>query len=95
MATPSKPPLASQTGQAPPTETFPEATAHSTPKKTEGGNSPNPPSSLGEDSASFLSSSNRITGSPARSVLRFGIMTTRVTLLDGAVYTCTIESEYR
>ncbi|KAK0134167.1 Band 4.1-like protein 3 [Merluccius polli] len=62
--------------------------------QTEGWNSPNPPSSFGEDTASFLSSTSRIAGSPAR-VLRFGIMQTRVTLLDGAVYTCSIEKRVK
>ncbi|CAL8399746.1 unnamed protein product [Arctogadus glacialis] len=90
METQSDPQLASQTGQATPTDFFPAASP-----KTGGGISPNPPSSLGEDTASYLSSTSRIAGSPARSVLRFGIMQTRVTLLDGAVYTCSIEKRVR
>lgn len=47
--------------------------------------------SIGEDSASHLSSSSRIARSPARNALSFRTMQTKVTLLDGSLFTCTVE----
>ncbi|TWW70585.1 Band 4.1-like protein 3 4.1B, partial [Takifugu flavidus] len=44
-----------------------------------------------EDSTSHLSSGVRITRSPARNPLSFRMMQTRVTLLDGSLFTCTVE----
>ncbi|XP_067434272.1 band 4.1-like protein 3a isoform X2 [Thunnus thynnus] len=78
-------------------ESFPEAAAHSTPKLGgEGGPSQNQAqSSLGEDSTSHLSSSSRIARSPARNPLIFRTMQTKVTLLDGSLFTCTVEKRAR
>ncbi|XP_042255623.1 band 4.1-like protein 3a isoform X3 [Thunnus maccoyii] len=78
-------------------ESFPEAAAHSTPKLGgEGGPSQNQAqSSLGEDSTSHLSSSSRIARSPARNPLSFRTMQTKVTLLDGSLFTCTVEKRAR
>ncbi|KAM6971545.1 band 4.1-like protein 3 [Tautogolabrus adspersus] len=77
-------------------ESFPEATAHSTPKQGGGGTVPQSQaqSSLAEDSTSHLSSSSRIARSPART-LSFRTMQTRVTLLDGSLFTCIIEKRAR
>lgn len=47
--------------------------------------------SLGEDSTSHLSSSSRIAHSPARNPLSFRTMQAKVTLLDGSLFTCTVE----
>lgn len=47
--------------------------------------------SLAEDSASNLSSSSWIVRSPARNPLSFRTMQARVTLLDGSMFTCTVE----
>ncbi|GAA6234208.1 protein 4.1-like isoform X7 [Lates japonicus] len=75
-------------------ESFPEAAAHSTPKQ--GGQTQNQTqSSLAEDSTSHLSSSSRIARSPARNPLSFRTMQTRVTLLDGSLFTCTVEKRAR
>ncbi|XP_018542464.1 band 4.1-like protein 3 isoform X3 [Lates calcarifer] len=75
-------------------ESFPEAAAHSTPKQ--GGQTQNQAqSSLAEDSTSHLSSSSRIARSPARHPLSFRTMQTRVTLLDGSLFTCTVEKRAR
>ncbi|XP_033971839.1 band 4.1-like protein 3, partial [Trematomus bernacchii] len=63
-------------------ESFPEAAAHSTPKQSQA------QSSLAEDSTSHLSSS--ISRSPGR-VLSFRTMQSRVALLDGSEFTCTVE----
>uniref|UniRef100_A0A3B4YWK5 FERM domain-containing protein n=1 Tax=Stegastes partitus TaxID=144197 RepID=A0A3B4YWK5_9TELE len=52
-------------------------------------------SSLAEDSTSHLSSSSRIARSPARNPLSFRTMQTRVTLLDGSLFTCTVEKRAR
>ncbi|XP_038566998.1 protein 4.1-like isoform X4 [Micropterus salmoides] len=78
-------------------ELFPEAAAHSTPKQGgEGGPSPSQAqSSLAEDSTSHLSSSSRIARSPARNPLSFRTMQTKVTLLDGSLFTCTVEKRAR
>ncbi|XP_060920543.1 band 4.1-like protein 3 isoform X2 [Labrus mixtus] len=77
-------------------ESFPEATAHSTPKQGGGGTLPQSQaqSSLAEDSTSHLSSSSRIVRSPART-LSFRSMQTKVTLLDGSLFTCIIEKRAR
>lgn len=48
-------------------------------------------SSLAEDSESNLTTSSRITRSPVRNALSFRTMQTRVTLLDGTLFTCTME----
>ncbi|XP_071370035.1 band 4.1-like protein 3, partial [Centroberyx affinis] len=78
-------------------ESFPEAAAHSTPKQGgEGGPSQSQAqSSLAEDTASQLSSSSRIARSPARNPLSFRTMQCKVTLLDGALYSCTMEKRAR
>ncbi|XP_030613059.1 LOW QUALITY PROTEIN: band 4.1-like protein 3 [Archocentrus centrarchus] len=52
-------------------------------------------SSLAEDSASNLSSSSWIARSPARNPLSFRTMQARVTLLDGSMFTCTVEKRAR
>ncbi|KAM3593114.1 uncharacterized protein V6R79_006469 [Siganus canaliculatus] len=80
-----------------PQETFPEAAAHSTPKQVgEGGTTQSPAqSSLADDSTSLLSSSSRAARSPARNPLSFRTMQTKVTLLDGSVFTCTMEKRAR
>ncbi|XP_078100450.1 protein 4.1-like [Sander vitreus] len=73
-------------------ESFPEAAAHSTPKQGGGSHAH---SSLAEDSSSTLSSSSRIARSPARNALSFRTMQSRVTLLDGSLFTCTVEKRAR
>ncbi|XP_073344375.1 band 4.1-like protein 3a [Pagrus major] len=80
-----------------PQESFPEAAAHSTPKQGgEGGPSQSQPqSSLADDSSSHLSSNSRIARSPARNPLSFRTMQTKVTLLDGSLFTCTVEKRSR
>uniref|UniRef100_A0A671ULA4 FERM domain-containing protein n=1 Tax=Sparus aurata TaxID=8175 RepID=A0A671ULA4_SPAAU len=80
-----------------PQESFPEAAAHSTPKQ---GGEVRPPqsqprSSLADDSSSHLSSNSRIARSPARNPLSFRTMQTKVTLLDGSLFTCTVEKRSR
>ncbi|XP_071340286.1 band 4.1-like protein 3 isoform X7 [Trachinotus anak] len=78
-------------------ESFPEVAAHSTPKQG-GEGAPTQiqtQSSLGEDSTSHLSSSSRIARSPARNPLSFRTMQARVTLLDGSLFTCTVEKRAR
>ncbi|KAK1884022.1 Band 4.1-like protein 3 [Dissostichus eleginoides] len=67
-------------------ESFPEAAAHSTPKQSQA------QSSLAEDSTSHLSSS--ISRSPGRA-LSFRTMQSRVALLDGSEFTCTVEKRGR
>ncbi|XP_017297287.1 band 4.1-like protein 3a isoform X7 [Kryptolebias marmoratus] len=78
-------------------ESFPEAAAHSTPKQ--GGERDVPQSqvqsSLAEDSSSHLSSGSRTARSPAKNTLSFRTMQTRVTLLDGSLFTCTMEKRAR
>ncbi|XP_029003725.1 protein 4.1-like isoform X2 [Betta splendens] len=78
-------------------ESFPEAAAHSTPKQGGEGVSyqSRPPSVLIEDSTSQLSSSSRIARSPARNPLSFRTMQAKVTLLDGSLFTCTVEKRAR
>lgn len=44
-----------------------------------------------EDSTSHLSSGSRITRSPARNPLSFRTMQVKVSLLDGSLFTCTVE----
>ncbi|KAM7369501.1 hypothetical protein PAMP_010820 [Pampus punctatissimus] len=82
-----------QEAQSTEADSFPEATAHSTPKQgEEGGPCQNQAqSSLGKDSTSHLSLSSRITRSPGRNPLSFRTMQTKVTLLDGSLFTCTVE----
>ncbi|XP_075941368.1 band 4.1-like protein 3 isoform X3 [Anarhichas minor] len=82
-----------QEAQSKEAESFPEAAAHSTPKQGgEGGPSQSQAhSSLAEDSTSHLSSSSRIARSPARNPLSFRTMQTKVSLLDGSLFTCTVE----
>ncbi|KAM4543512.1 band 4.1-like protein 3 isoform 2-T2 [Fundulus diaphanus] len=83
--------------QPPEAESFPEAAAHSTPKQGGEGGPPQSraQSSLAEDSSSHLSSNGRIARSPARTALSFRTMQTRVTLLDGALFTCIVEKRAR
>ncbi|XP_035981530.1 protein 4.1 isoform X3 [Fundulus heteroclitus] len=83
--------------QPPEAESFPEAAAHSTPKQGGEGGPPQSraQSSLAEDSSSHLSSNGRIARSPARAALSFRTMQTRVTLLDGALFTCIVEKRAR
>ncbi|XP_040922187.1 band 4.1-like protein 3a isoform X4 [Toxotes jaculatrix] len=78
-------------------ESFPEAAAHSTPKQGGDGapTQSQAQSSFAEDSASHLSSSSRIARSPARNPLSFRTMQARVTLLDGSLFTCTVEKRAR
>ncbi|XP_077952632.1 band 4.1-like protein 3 isoform X42 [Gasterosteus aculeatus] len=78
-------------------ESFPEAAAHSTPRQGgEGGPyQKQAQSSLAEDSTSHLSSSSRIARSPARNPLSFRTMQTKVSLLDGSLFTCTMEKRAR
>ncbi|KAK9527369.1 hypothetical protein VZT92_013938 [Zoarces viviparus] len=86
-----------QEAQSKEAESFPEAAAHSTPKQGgEGGPSQSQAhSSLAEDSTSHLSSSSRIARSPARNPLSFRTMQTKVSLLDGSLFTCTVEKRAR
>ncbi|XP_068593232.1 band 4.1-like protein 3a isoform X1 [Cebidichthys violaceus] len=86
-----------QEAQSKEVESFPEAAAHSTPKQGgEGGPSQSQAhSSLAEDSTSHLSSSSRIARSPARNPLSFRTMQTKVSLLDGSLFTCTVEKRAR
>ncbi|KAM4718094.1 band 4.1-like protein 3 isoform 7-T11 [Anableps anableps] len=81
----------------PEAESFPEAAAHSTPKQGgEAGPSHSlAQSSLAEDSSSQLSSGSRVARSPARTALTFRTMQTRVTLLDGSLFTCIVEKRSR
>ncbi|XP_036934949.1 band 4.1-like protein 3a isoform X8 [Acanthopagrus latus] len=80
-----------------PQESFPEAAAHSTPKQGGEGrlSQSQPRSSLADDSSSHLSSNSRIARSPARNPLSFRTMQTKVTLLDGSLFTCTVEKRSR
>ncbi|XP_047423794.1 protein 4.1-like isoform X3 [Mugil cephalus] len=89
--------MTTEPGEEQPTEaeSFPGASTHSTPKKGgEGGTSQSQAQSSLEDSTSHLSTNSRIR-SPARNPLSFRIMQTRVTLLDGSLFTCTIEKRAR
>uniref|UniRef100_A0A669DAZ6 Erythrocyte membrane protein band 4.1 like 3 n=1 Tax=Oreochromis niloticus TaxID=8128 RepID=A0A669DAZ6_ORENI len=89
--------MTTELGEAQPTEaeSFPEAANHSTPKQGEKGGVSQAQSSLAEDSASNLSSSSWIARSPARNPLSFRTMQARVTLLDGSMFTCTVEKRAR
>ncbi|KAF6722144.1 Band 4.1-like protein 3, partial [Oryzias melastigma] len=70
-----------------------ESSAHSTPKKGRESTLAQCPaqSSLANDSCSHLSSSSHSTRSPARNPMRFRSMQVKVTLLDGSLFTCTVE----
>ncbi|XP_013769901.1 protein 4.1-like isoform X2 [Pundamilia nyererei] len=89
--------MTTELGEAQPTEaeSFPEAANHSTPKQGEKGGVSQAQGSLAEDSASNLSSSSWIARSPARNPLSFRTMQARVTLLDGSMFTCTVEKRAR
>lgn len=89
--------MTTELGEAQPTEaeSFPEAANHSTPKQGEKGGVSQAQSSLAEDSASNLSSSSWIARSPARNSLSFRRMQASVTLLDGSMFTCTVEKQAR
>ncbi|KAI3355608.1 hypothetical protein L3Q82_018447 [Scortum barcoo] len=76
-------------------ESFPEAAAHSTPKQEGGPSQIQAQNSLAEDSTSHLSLSSRIARSPARNPLSFRTMQAKVTLLDGSLFTCTVEKRAR
>ncbi|XP_068604398.1 band 4.1-like protein 3a [Brachionichthys hirsutus] len=80
-----------------PQEYFPEVAAHSTPKLGGEGGQPRGQtrSSWAEDSTSHLSSSSRSARSPARNPLIFRTMQTKVTMLDGTLFTCTVEKRAR
>ncbi|XP_035475573.1 protein 4.1 isoform X2 [Scophthalmus maximus] len=72
-------------------ESFPEAAAHSTPKQSgEGPTQIQAHGSLAEDSTNHLSAR-----SPARNTLSFRTMQARVSLLDGSLFTCTVEKRSR
>ncbi|XP_056869511.1 protein 4.1-like isoform X9 [Takifugu flavidus] len=78
--------MATETGE--PQVSSLEAAGRSTPKQNrDAGVS----QTFNEDSTSHLSSGVRITRSPARNPLSFRMMQTRVTLLDGSLFTCTVE----
>eukprot|EP00066_Takifugu_rubripes_P028242 XP_011617508.1 PREDICTED: band 4.1-like protein 3 isoform X4 [Takifugu rubripes] len=78
--------MATETGE--PQMSSLEAAGRSTPKQNrDAGVS----QTFNEDSTSHLSSGVRITRSPARNPLSFRMMQTRVTLLDGSLFTCTVE----
>ncbi|XP_026035457.1 protein 4.1-like isoform X7 [Astatotilapia calliptera] len=89
--------MTTELGEAQPTEaeSFPEAANHSTPKQGEKGGVSQAQGSLAEDSSSNLSSSSWIARSPARNPLSFRTMQARVTLLDGSMFTCTVEKRAR
>ncbi|XP_056155242.1 protein 4.1-like, partial [Lampris incognitus] len=91
----TEPAVQQEASQGRPTEaeSFPEAADHSTPKQSveDGQSQSQAQSSLAEDTASHLSSTSRITRSPARNPLSFRTMQCKVTLLDGSLYTCTME----
>ncbi|XP_068437420.1 protein 4.1-like isoform X2 [Clinocottus analis] len=99
IATRCADPLEGETepGEPQEAELFPEAAAHSTPKQGgEGGPCQSRAhSSLAEDSTSHLSSSSRNARSPARNPLSFRTMQARVSLLDGSIFTCTVEKRAR
>uniref|UniRef100_A0A665TW03 Erythrocyte membrane protein band 4.1-like 3a n=1 Tax=Echeneis naucrates TaxID=173247 RepID=A0A665TW03_ECHNA len=96
-----------QEGQPKEAESFPEVAAHSTPKQVktqqrticsliQGAPAQSQAqTSLVEDSTSHLSSSSRIARSPARNPLNFKTMQAKVTLLDGSLFTCTVEKRAR
>ncbi|XP_024917318.1 band 4.1-like protein 3 [Cynoglossus semilaevis] len=76
-------------------ESFSEATTHSTPKQGKKGKPAQIHGSLGADMPSHLSSNSTIVRSPARNTLNFWTMQAKVTLLDGSVFTCTVEKRAR
>ncbi|KAM9839750.1 protein 4.1-like [Aulostomus maculatus] len=86
-----------QEAQSKEVESLPEAASHSTPKQGGEGRpfKDQTQSSLAEDTTSHLSSSSRIARSPARNPLSFRTMQTKVTLLDGSLFTCTVEKRAR
>uniref|UniRef100_A0A1A7WDJ1 Erythrocyte membrane protein band 4.1-like 3 n=1 Tax=Iconisemion striatum TaxID=60296 RepID=A0A1A7WDJ1_9TELE len=88
--------MIAEPGEAQPTEAeyFPEAAAHSTPKQGEMFPSQTQ-SLLVEDPTIHMTSSSHITRSPARNPLTFRMMQTRVTLLDGSMFTCNVEKRAR
>ncbi|XP_034427947.1 band 4.1-like protein 3a isoform X5 [Hippoglossus hippoglossus] len=73
-------------------EFFPEAASHSTPKQgAEGG-----ATQIQTDDLSIpLSPSGRVARSPGRNTLSFRTMQAKVTLLDGSLFTCTVEKRSR
>ncbi|XP_013885227.1 protein 4.1 isoform X7 [Austrofundulus limnaeus] len=91
--------MTTQPGEVRPKEeaSFPEAAAHSTPKQVGEGElaESHAQSSLAEDSTSHLSSGSHTARSPAKTPLSFRTMQTRVTLLDGSLFTCTVEKRAR
>ncbi|XP_061522041.1 protein 4.1-like isoform X5 [Phycodurus eques] len=77
-------------------ESIPEVAAHSTPVQLgEGGPSQNRCLSLADERSGHLSSSGLVAPSPVRRSLSFRTMQTKVTLLDGSVFSCTMEKRAR
>ncbi|XP_061614345.1 protein 4.1-like isoform X3 [Phyllopteryx taeniolatus] len=77
-------------------ESIPEVAAHSTPVQSgEGGSSQNRCLSLADELSGHLSSSGLVAPSPVRRSLSFRTMQTKVTLLDGSVFSCTMEKRAR
>ncbi|XP_060949798.1 band 4.1-like protein 3a [Limanda limanda] len=73
-------------------ELFPEAASHSTPKQgAEGGAT----HIQANDLIVPLSPSGRVARSPGRNTLSFRTMQAKVTLLDGSLFTCTVEKRSR
>ncbi|XP_062236015.1 band 4.1-like protein 3 isoform X6 [Platichthys flesus] len=78
--------------EATPNEFFPEAASHSTPKQGAGGGA----TQIATDDLSVpLSPSGRVARSPGRKTLSFRTMQAKVTLLDGSLFTCTVEKRSR
>ncbi|CAB1439671.1 unnamed protein product [Pleuronectes platessa] len=78
--------------EATPNEFFPEAASHSTPKQGAGGGA----TQIQTDDLSVpLSPSGRVARSPGRKTLSFRTMQAKVTLLDGSLFTCTVEKRSR
>ncbi|XP_061777783.1 band 4.1-like protein 3 isoform X3 [Nerophis ophidion] len=77
-------------------ESLPEAAAHSTPIQVgEGGASQYKGSLLADKSIGHLSPGSRVAPSPVRNPLNFRTMQAKVTLLDGSLFTCTVEKRAR
>ncbi|XP_061877300.1 band 4.1-like protein 3a isoform X4 [Entelurus aequoreus] len=77
-------------------ESLPEAAAHSTPIQVgEGGASQYRGSLLADESIDHLSPGSRVAPSPVRNALNFRTMQAKVTLLDGSLFTCTVEKRAR
>nr|XP_057915627.1 band 4.1-like protein 3 isoform X3 [Doryrhamphus excisus] len=77
-------------------ESVPEAAAHSTPIQVgEGGASHYQGSLLADESTGHLSPGSRVAPSPVRNPLNFRTMQAKVTLLDGTLFTCTVEKRAR